>query len=161
MPFTTAAPPPAQLQPTLGAQPSMVPPNPPSIIFQNQYGQRLDPPLNYDREYLQDLYKYNAKLCNNFYLKGRCVYGAACEWGHSEILNQLQLDTLRHKARTSACRNAFCTDAQCPLGHMCPRNGSCSISQCKFLPEMHHIETSQVFEYNTVTGDKKALSVSA
>ncbi|OCT53825.1 CCCH zinc finger DNA binding protein [Cladophialophora carrionii] len=138
-----------------------VPPVLSPTIFQNQYGQRLDPPLNYDRKYLQHLYDYNSKLCNNFYLKGHCPYGNTCEWDHSQVLNQLQLDTLRHKARTSACRNAFCTDPQCPLGHMCPRNGTCNISQCKFLPEMHHIDTSQVYEVNTATGERKKVSVPA
>ena len=160
-PFTSAASLPARTysvpttQKTLTPQSALSP-----IIYQNQYGQRLDPPLNFDKQYLKHLYEYNSKLCNNFYLKAYCPYGTNCEWDHSQLLTQMQLDTLRHKARTSNCRNAFCIDPQCPLGHMCPRNGSCNISLCKFLPEMHQIDTSQVFEFNTVTNEKKRVEVS-
>ncbi|EXJ70161.1 uncharacterized protein A1O5_06229 [Cladophialophora psammophila CBS 110553] len=138
--------------------PSPIVPSP--IIYQNQYGQRLDIPLKIDKQYLQYLYDFNSRLCNNFYLKGHCPYGANCEWDHSQVLNQVQLDTFRYKARTSACRNAFCQDPQCPLGHMCPRNGACHIPACKFLPEMHNIDVSQVYEYNTATHERKRVSLS-
>lgn len=133
---------------------------PSPIIFQNQYGQRLDAPLTIDKNYLQQLYNGHSRLCNNFYLRGYCPYGAACEWDHSLKLNQLQLDTFRQKARTSNCRNPFCVDPACCLGHMCPRGESCNISQCKFLPEMHNIDVSKIFQYNTETGEKKELKPS-
>ncbi|KIY01382.1 uncharacterized protein Z520_02934 [Fonsecaea multimorphosa CBS 102226] len=153
---------PPKAQPGLNAQQPAVSPIVPSpIIYQNQYGQRLDIPLKIDKQYLQYLYDYNSRLCNNFYLKGQCTYGANCEWDHSQVLNQVQLDTFRHKARTSACRSAFCQDPQCPLGHMCPRNGACNIPACKFLPEMHHIDMSQVYECNTATKERKKVSVPA
>ncbi|OAP57473.1 hypothetical protein AYL99_08211 [Fonsecaea erecta] len=139
--------------------PNAQPPTPSPIIYQNQYGQRLDLPLQIDKQYLQYLYDHNSRLCNNFYLKGHCPYGANCEWDHSQVLNQIQLNTFRYKARTSACRSAFCQDPQCPLGHMCPRNGSCLVSACKFLPEMHNIDVSQVYECNLATKERKLVQV--
>ncbi|OAL40066.1 hypothetical protein AYO20_00484 [Fonsecaea nubica] len=151
---------PPKAQPAPNAQLSAAAPSlvPSPIIYQNQYGQRLDIPLKIDKQYLQYLYDNNSRLCNNFYLKGHCHYGTNCEWDHSQILNQVQLDTFRHKARTSACRNAFCQDPSCPLGHMCPRNGACNIPACKFLPEMHNIDVSQIYEVNTVTQERKRVS---
>ena len=123
----------------------------PAIIYQNMYGQRLDPPVKYDKDFLGVLFSSKKKLCNNFYLKGHCTYGDSCSWDHSERLSELQLDTLRHKARTSACREPFCKDPDCTLGHMCPRGDKCNISLCKYLPEMHSIDMRQVFEYSPAT----------
>ncbi|KIW15332.1 hypothetical protein PV08_05378 [Exophiala spinifera] len=135
-------------------------PNVSPIIYQNQYGQRLDIPLSYDKEYLKLLYDKNSKLCNNFYLRGNCPFGSSCAWDHSQKLSQTQLDTLRYKARTSNCRNPFCTDPTCCLGHMCPRGNACSLPNCKFLPEMHNIDVSRLYEYNTETQEKKELKPS-
>lgn len=142
-----------------GPQPSATSFAPSPIIYQNQYGQRLDVPLNIDRDYLQHLYDKNSRLCNNFYLKGFCPYGTNCEWDHTQHLTQLQLDTFRHKARTSNCRNPFCQDPQCCLGHMCPRDKTCNIPSCKFLPEMHNIDVSQVYEFNTETNERKRIAM--
>ncbi|KIW50044.1 hypothetical protein, variant [Exophiala xenobiotica] len=133
---------------------------PSPVIYQNQYGQRLDIPLHPDKDYLKFLYEKNSRLCNNFYLRGHCPYGANCEWDHSQKLSQAQLDTFRYKARTSNCRNPFCTDPTCCLGHMCPRGNTCNIAQCKFLPEMHNIDVSHVFQYNTETKERKELKPS-
>lgn len=141
------------------SQPTTVP-APSPIIYQNQYGQRLDTPLNFDKDYLKLLYEKNSRLCNNFYLRGHCPYGSSCAWEHTQKLNQTQLDTMRYKARTSNCRNPFCTDPACCLGHMCPRRSACNNAQCKFLPEMHNIDVSHVYEYNTETQEKKELKSS-
>ncbi|RMD42058.1 hypothetical protein DV735_g3064, partial [Chaetothyriales sp. CBS 134920] len=127
------------------------------VLFQNKYHQRLDPPLRYDKDFLGVLFSSKTKLCNNFYLKGHCSYGEHCSWDHSERLNALQLDTLRYKARTSACRDPFCLDADCTLGHRCPRGERCAISLCKYLPEMHTVDVSEVYEYNPVTQRRKLV----
>lgn len=121
------------------------------IVYVNRYGQRLDISVEYDRDYLQVLFDHKSRLCNNFYLKSHCPFGSNCQWDHSVHLNQRQLDTLRHKARTSACRSPFCRDPECSLGHMCPRGNTCNISVCKFLPEMHSVDTSEVYLLNTAT----------
>ncbi|KAK6382184.1 hypothetical protein LTS17_004071 [Exophiala oligosperma] len=135
-------------------------PIPSPVIYQNQYGQRLDTPLTYDKEYLKLLYDKNSRLCNNFYLRGHCLFGNTCAWDHSQQLTQTQLDTMRYKARTSNCFNPFCADPACCLGHMCPRGSACNNPACKFLPEMHNIDVSHVYEYNTVTQEKKELKPS-
>ncbi|EXJ92477.1 hypothetical protein A1O3_01028 [Capronia epimyces CBS 606.96] len=147
-------------KPQLGQQPQQPPTSvftPPSYIYQNQYGQRLDVPLNIDKEYMKELYSKNTRLCNNYYLKGHCPFGDKCEWDHSQHLTQRQLDTFRHKARTSSCRNPFCQDPACCLGHMCPRGASCDISLCKFLPEMHNIDCREVYQYNPEKGERKRV----
>jgi hypothetical protein len=130
------------------------------LIYINRYGQRLDPPVSYDKDFLTVLFTSKSKLCNNFYLKGHCLFGDKCQWDHSERLNQVQLDTLRHKARTSACRNPFCVDSECTLGHMCPRGSSCVVGQCKYLPEMHNISMDQVWLLDTVTKEKTLVQLS-
>ncbi|RMZ91399.1 hypothetical protein DV736_g1361, partial [Chaetothyriales sp. CBS 134916] len=128
-----------------------------SVLYQNKYNQRLDSPLRYDKDFLGVLFNAKTKLCNNYYLKGHCSYGEHCSWDHSERLNALQLDTLRHKARTSACRDPFCLDAECTLGHMCPRGERCAITMCKYLPEMHTVDVTEVYEYNPVTQQRKRV----
>lgn len=143
-------------------KPATIPALVPSpIIYQNQYGQRLDVPLTIDKEYLKNLYEKNLRLCNHYYLKGYCPHGANCEFDHSKLLSQMQIDTFRHKARTSNCRKPFCQDPLCCLGHMCPRDSSCTISQCKFLPEMHNIDVTQVYQYNTETQERNRMSMTA
>ena len=123
-------------------------------VYINRYGQRLDSPIQYDLDFLQVLFEHTSRLCNNFYLKSYCSFGNNCQWDHSERLNQVQLDTLRHKARTSACRSPFCRDPECVLGHTCLRGRFCNVNQCKFLPEMHSIEMGEVYMLNTVTDEK-------
>lgn len=132
---------------------------PSRVIYQNRYGQRLDPPVPCDKDYLNVLYTSKTRLCNNHYLKGYCQYGNNCVWDHSEVLTPLQLDTLRNKARTSACRDPFCKDPDCTLGHMCPRGATCDIPRCKFLPEMHQIDLSEVYQFNVDTGQKQKVTV--
>lgn len=131
---------------------------PPQVYFVNQYGQRLDQPLLYDKQYLRYLFTKKARLCNNYYLRRHCPYGDACSWDHSEDLTPLQLDTLRHKARTSACRDPYCTDVSCTLGHQCPRPaGDCTIEACKFLPQQHEIPLDAVFEVSPATGERRQV----
>lgn len=125
------------------------------LYYVNEYGQRLDLPLVYDQQYLRYLFQKKARLCNNFYLKDFCPYGDSCSWDHSESLTPLQLDTLRHKARTSACRDPYCSDVGCTLGHICPRSaGECAIEACKFLPQQHNLSCAQIFEVNPLTGQR-------
>ncbi|EXJ85597.1 hypothetical protein A1O1_05963 [Capronia coronata CBS 617.96] len=156
---SAGATPPKQQASQLSQQAQKGPFTPPPYIYQNQYGQRLDVPLDIDKEYLKELYTKNTRLCNNFYLKGYCQFGDKCEWDHTQHLTQRQLDTFRHKARTSSCRNPFCQDPTCCLGHMCPRGPSCDISICKFLPEMHNIDCREVYRFNPETGERKRIEM--
>lgn len=129
--------------------------NPPIIL--NKFDQRIDTPLQIDRDFTQHLYQ-NLKLCNNFYLKGYCPYGSKCEFDHSQNLTPIQLDTFRSKARSSSCRTSFCQDPTCCLGHLCPRGGSCNINLCKFAPEMHNPDLSELFLYDPATNTKQPMS---
>ena len=105
----------------------------PKTLFINKYGQRLDRPLDYDKQFLSVLFSKLSRLCNNYYLKGYCGYGNNCSWDHSEYLNKIQIDTLRHKARTSSCRDPFCADLQCSLGHMCKNSLTTNFSLFAFM----------------------------
>ncbi|EHY54563.1 hypothetical protein HRR83_004316 [Exophiala dermatitidis] len=144
-------------QPQQAAQTPPTSFTPPPFVFQNQYGQRLDVPLDVDKDYLKELYTKNTRLCNNFYLRGHCPFGDKCEWDHSQHLTKRQLDTFRHKARSSSCRDPFCQDPACCLGHMCPRGASCDISICKFLPEQHNIDCAEVYQYYPETKERKRI----
>ncbi|ETN45518.1 uncharacterized protein HMPREF1541_09350 [Cyphellophora europaea CBS 101466] len=129
--------------------------------YVNQYGQRLDQPLLYDKQYLRFLFTKKARLCNNFYLRCHCPYGDSCQWDHSEDLTPLQIDTLRHKARTSACRDPYCNDVACTLGHMCPRPpGACHMDACKFSEQQHNVCVEQVFEIDPATGSRTQVTMS-
>jgi hypothetical protein len=133
-------------------------PRPPRVCYVNQYGQRLDSPLKHDPQFLRYLFQRKARLCNNHYLRGFCPYGDKCSWDHDEDLTPIQVDTLRHKARTSACRDPYCTDVDCTLGHMCPRgSGECDIVACKFSPQQHDISCTQIFEIDPVTGNRRQV----
>lgn len=130
------------------------------VYFVNQYGQRLDQPLVYDKRYLRYLFTQKTRLCNNFYLRQHCPYGDQCSWDHSEDLTPLQIDTLRHKARTSACRDPYCDDVGCVLGHQCPRPaGDCAIEACKFLPQQHDVPVDAVFEVSSITGERSQVPI--
>jgi hypothetical protein len=123
--------------------------------FVNQKGQRIDPPLTYDKNFLHYLYEHKSRLCNNYYLRKQCGYGDTCTWDHTMKMTPLQLDTLRYKARTSPCRDLFCRDPVCTLGHVCPRGAmACSIVNCKFTDRQHDPELDEVWEVNAVTGEK-------
>ncbi|KEF57979.1 uncharacterized protein A1O9_05902 [Exophiala aquamarina CBS 119918] len=135
---------------------SLVAPAP--LVYQNKFGQRIDPPLNIDKDYLQFLYQH-LKLCNNFYLKGYCPYGSNCEFDHSKALTSVELDTFRYKARTSSCRTSFCQDPTCCLGHTCPRGENCTISMCKFAPEMHNPDVSDLYQFDPATNQRQHITM--
>ena len=64
-----------------GYSPTYRPPPVSRTIFQNKYGQRLDLPMECDKDFFKVLYSEKSKLCNNYYLKGNCPFGPTCQWG--------------------------------------------------------------------------------
>jgi hypothetical protein len=126
-----------------------------TTYFVNRQGQRIDAPLTYDKNFLHYLYEHKSRLCNNYYLRKQCKYGTACTWDHTMKLSAVQVDTLRFKARTSPCRDIFCRDPVCTLGHACPRGAAgCSIVNCKFNKYQHDPELDEVWEVDALTGEK-------
>ena len=127
----------------------------PRIYCINRNGQRIDRPLVMDRHFMAQLNGRKKKLCNNYYIRGHCSFGALCSHDHSLQLNKLEVDSLRHVARGHPCRDAFCSDAGCPNGHMCNlQNKNHNHYLCKFLPEMHDVDISIVNYVDSVTGEK-------
>lgn len=142
--------------PQASSAPVSTPLSPSLPIYQNKFGQRIDAPLDIDKDYMQHLYQH-LRLCNNFYLKGYCPHGKNCEFDHSHTLTPLQLDTFRYKARSSSCRTSFCQDPTCCLGHLCPRGDNCTISQCKFAPEMHSPDTSDLYMFDPASNTRQHM----
>ncbi|KPI44669.1 uncharacterized protein AB675_8399 [Cyphellophora attinorum] len=133
---------------------------PPQVAFVNQYDQRLDLPVTFDRQFLRYLFIEKPKLCNNHYLRGFCGYGNNCKWDHSVDLSPMEINSLRQKARTSACCDPHCIDAACTLGHECRRpSGQCRMEDCKFLPEQHDLVVEEVFEVDPKTMTRRKSSI--
>lgn len=80
--------------------------------------------------------KLRKNLCNNWHLHGKCENGKFCHFQHETKLPAAELNVLRHKARTLPCKNRYCEDIDCYLGHQCPQEretGYCSFGdKCHF-----------------------------
>jgi hypothetical protein len=120
------------------------PPDPPKQFFTpppillNWRGQRLDPPLNVSESVVSALKSRNPKLCNSFYLRGRCT-SKDCPRDHSHSPSEEQIDGLRTLARQAPCRYSHqCKEEWCFFGHNCPWN--CVRDSCKFR-DVHGIDT--------------------
>jgi hypothetical protein len=116
------------------------------FILYNADGYRIDgpmPPATFkDVNSLHDRINSGKKLCNEFFLRGKCGNGAGCHFSHEGKLNQGEILALRHKARTLSCSDMeSCEDYNCFYGHNCPyeRSGACKKgNDCYFL-DVHGI----------------------
>lgn len=109
--------------------------------YYNKEGQRLDLPLPpKDAAAYQSLEarmkKSGKKLCNHWHLGGKCENGDHCMFQHEPKLTPAQLNVLRYKTRSLACKNRYCENIDCYLGHQCALErdqGYCSFSdECHF-----------------------------
>ncbi|KAJ5055957.1 hypothetical protein J3E74DRAFT_253569 [Bipolaris maydis] len=109
--------------------------------YYNKAEQRLDealPPKDTAAVISLDtrMKKLRKNLCNNWYLHGKCENGKFCHFQHEPKLPTAELNVLRHKARTLPCKNRYCEDIDCYLGHQCPQEretGYCSFAdKCHF-----------------------------
>lgn len=131
----------------------------PKEIFRNKHGQRIDEPLDYDRDEVQRLKK--VKFCNQHYIgQGCCHYNAGkpekCPHKHERKLNPQELYWLRVVARETPCKKGlYCDDAKCIYGHRCPfpkateggmrGSGQCLLGEnCRFSREMHEVDVKIV-----------------
>ncbi|KAI9764317.1 MAG: hypothetical protein M1840_008535 [Geoglossum simile] len=112
-----------------------------SPIVLNWRGQRLDPPIDVSESAIAALKSRNPKLCNAFYLRGRCSV-KGCPRDHAYCPSTEEIDALRSLARHSPCRYSDqCNEEWCQFGHNCPWN--CVRENCKFR-EVHGIDTRTV-----------------
>ncbi|KAK3934709.1 hypothetical protein QBC46DRAFT_399126 [Diplogelasinospora grovesii] len=120
---------------------SMVP-----TVLKNARGQRVDPPLKYEKQDYIDL--RGRKMCNNFHLLGNCPYGDSCFHEHGKTLSAKQKQALRVFARQSPCKTVLsgvsCDDPDCYSGHQCPYGDRCDFDNCRFTDEMHLEDTTPV-----------------
>jgi hypothetical protein len=124
-------------------------------IKRNKYGQRIDAPMNYDREEVQRVKKL--KACNQHYIGlGCCHFNAGkadkCPHSHSYDFSPADLKTLRVVARETPCkRGSECDDPKCIYGHQCPfvlavegtmrGSGYCVNGEnCRFPASMHGVD---------------------
>ncbi|PVI01982.1 hypothetical protein DM02DRAFT_613295 [Periconia macrospinosa] len=93
--------------------------------YYNAVGQRLDEVLapidQASRQALDARMKKAGKnLCNHWHLNnGKCNNGSACYFQHEPKLTPGELNALRYKTRSLACKNAYCENIDCYLGHQC------------------------------------------
>ncbi|EEU42696.1 uncharacterized protein NECHADRAFT_84191 [Fusarium vanettenii 77-13-4] len=118
-----------------------------SPILRNKNGDRVDPPLPvFSNEAYQQVRGW--KLCNNFYLLGKCAAPGTCIHDHEKVLTSDQKDALRSICRGLPCRNGLkCDDPHCIAGHSC-RYPVCVRPDCRFPPEMHGVDTKAVSQPN-------------
>ncbi|RAH80827.1 hypothetical protein BO86DRAFT_340745 [Aspergillus japonicus CBS 114.51] len=116
---------------------------PEGSIYVNAAGQRVDSELPHPSQEAQGTWhrKMSAKMkfCRRYHLH---PYGCKgdCGYSHGPLMEDEKL-IYRRKLRLENCHTGpQCRDAGCLFGHHC----SCEEKACKFLPEMHHIDTSSV-----------------
>jgi hypothetical protein len=132
----------------------------PKEVLRNIRGQRIDEPLDYDRDEVQRIKKL--KMCNQHYIgiNGCCHYKAGksekCPHRHDIKLNKHELHCLRIVSRETPCKKGMdCDDPHCIYGHRCPfptaneggmrGSGACLNGEnCRFPREMHGTDTKAV-----------------
>lgn len=112
-------------------------------ILVNAHGQRLDEPIKtLDKDLAYKLKQL--KLCNRNYLSKDCSYGNSCTHSHKRPLAPVELDNLRHVARSTACEYGLdCMNPDCCNGHRCQYARRCTNwmnGTCWFSDDMHTVD---------------------
>ncbi|CAN9132075.1 unnamed protein product [Alternaria alternata] len=86
--------------------------------YYNKAGQRLDEPLPpKDPSAVASLEarmkKVGKKMCNHWHLGGHCENGKFCHFQHEPKLTTAELNALRYKTRSLACKNRYCENIDC------------------------------------------------
>jgi len=53
------------------------------------------------------------KMCNHWHLGGNCENGKFCQFQHEPKLTPAELNALRYKTRSLACKNRYCENIDC------------------------------------------------
>jgi hypothetical protein len=53
------------------------------------------------------------KMCNHWHLGGHCENGKFCQFQHEPKLTTGELNALRYKTRSLACKNRYCENIDC------------------------------------------------
>lgn len=87
--------------------------------YYNAKEERLDEPLPpKDKAALEAIdhrmKKVGRNLCNNWHLtKGKCINGTKCHFQHEPKLSSAELNALRYKTRSLACKDRYCQNVDC------------------------------------------------
>ena len=135
-------PPPATVLPTVETTSKSAVSGP--FIYQNSRGQRLDKPINKDMFDKDVVYNLKLKkLCNKFWLLGKCDQGEWCTHDHKGPLSAKQKENLKYVARMRPCPEELeCADPHCFNGHRCQYGMNCPKKDCWFSHEMHQVEVT-------------------
>jgi hypothetical protein len=95
--------------------------------YYNKAGQRLDEPLPPKDPAAANslearMKKVGKKMCNHWHLGGYCEKGKFCGFQHEPKLTAAELNALRYKTRSLACKNRCCENIDCceyPLSRHC------------------------------------------
>ncbi|RMZ67131.1 c-x8-c-x5-c-x3-h type zinc finger [Pyrenophora seminiperda CCB06] len=92
--------------------------------YYNKAEQRLDEPLPPKdpaaaASLEMRMKKSGKKMCNHWHLGGYCENGSFCTFQHEPKLTPGELNALRYKTRSLACKNRYCDNIDCYLGHQC------------------------------------------
>ncbi|KAF2137547.1 uncharacterized protein K452DRAFT_278557 [Aplosporella prunicola CBS 121167] len=124
----------------------------PNVVPRNRKGQRIDPPLKYDRDEFNRVKRL--KMCNVHFLRQECPYGLNCTHKHDYKPTKDEIETLKFVARSATCiHGTGCDDIKCMYGHHCPypknpakKTGKNCIwgDECKFSLDMHNMDSAIV-----------------
>ena len=131
--------------PTAAPQPTVLPTPTPTaggpFIYQNKNGERIDKPINIDKDLVYEL--KGRKMCNKHWLLGKCDQGEWCTHSHKGPLTKKELENLRHVARMRPCQEGLdCLDPSCYDGHRCVHGPKCTKKDCWFSNAMHMVEVA-------------------
>ncbi|KAL6154424.1 hypothetical protein ACJQWK_01991 [Exserohilum turcicum] len=126
------------------------------FAYYNKDEQRLDEPLP-----LKDpagahalearMKKLGKNMCNNWHLGSHCENGNFCPFQHEPRLPPGELNALRHKARSLACKSRYCEDVGCYLGHQCSYErdqGFCPFGDKCHLRQAHGMDRVKYCRYD-------------
>lgn len=86
--------------------------------YYNKAEHRLDEPLpakdpNAAASLEARMKRTGKKMCNHWHLGGHCENGKFCSFQHEPRLNPGELNALRYKTRSTACKDTYCENIEC------------------------------------------------
>jgi len=133
--------------------------------YYNKAGERLDLPLppkdNVGAQSLEmRMKKCGKKMCNNWHLGGSCDKGEFCNFQHEPKLPPGEVTALRYKARSLACKNRYCENIDCYMGHQCAferDDGYCPFSDSCHLRSTHGMDRVKYVRYDKKGNEETTL----
>jgi hypothetical protein len=86
--------------------------------YYNEAGLRLDEPLptrdaSAAASLEERMKRTGKKMCNHWHLGNHCENGKFCQFQHEPKLSTAELNALRYKTRSLACKNRYCENIDC------------------------------------------------